>query len=388
MREQPAPGHRRRKRGASCPSRGSSSSTGRHRPRFVRGRRLGRTSSRPPIAAASAPTAAHRVDAVSAGSTRTGRRRVDTTASALVLGPEVDQDRVGLPMCSARWPGGKSAAFRACRSRTSGPGHSANRRVNPLTLSSPSASTWVTSPTIGEPGTSRLADGPAEHRLARRQREGRRRRPVGGHAPQATRTAARSAIVRRGPGGAGSRRTPGARAARRVGAASPAAQQRAGRRRRARRSAGRASTERAERIDPARRRRRQRRSARRDRSTRTWHSTISPPAASTAGIIARSEPPVVRMSSTSRTRSPRRDREPAPELAPGRRRRRRGPPRRRCPASRAGGRSRRRGSRRRSSGRRRGRRAARPSRRGARRPRTPHSSLVAAGSWRTANFSR
>ena len=34
------------------------------------------------------------------------------------------------------------------------------------------------------------------------------------------------------------------------------------------------------------------------------HSTISPPIASTAGSIASSEPPVVRMSSTSRTRSP------------------------------------------------------------------------------------
>ena len=36
----------------------------------------------------------------------------------------------------------------------------------------------------------------------------------------------------------------------------------------------------------------------------TAQPTISPPAASTAGIIASSEPPVVRMSSTSRTRSP------------------------------------------------------------------------------------
>ena len=40
------------------------------------------------------------------------------------------------------------------------------------------------------------------------------------------------------------------------------------------------------------------------RSTSTTHSTISPPIASTAGSIASSEPPVVRMSSTSRTRSP------------------------------------------------------------------------------------
>ena len=40
------------------------------------------------------------------------------------------------------------------------------------------------------------------------------------------------------------------------------------------------------------------------RSTRTTHSTISPPIASTAGTIASSEPPVVRMSSTRRTRSP------------------------------------------------------------------------------------
>ena len=40
-----------------------------------------------------------------------------------------------------------------------------------------------------------------------------------------------------------------------------------------------------------------------DRSARTAHVTISPPNASTAGSIARSEPPVVRMSSTSSTRS-------------------------------------------------------------------------------------
>ena len=44
--------------------------------------------------------------------------------------------------------------------------------------------------------------------------------------------------------------------------------------------------------------------------------TISPPSASTAGIIASSEPPVVRMSSTSRTRSPGLISKPAPELAP------------------------------------------------------------------------
>ncbi len=87
------------------------------------------------------------------------------------------------------------------------------------------------------------------------------------------------------------------------GAAMPAAQPRAGRRRPARTSAGRAprargagrpgrsSGEVSVVVPPL-------------RSTRTAHSTISPPIASTAGSIASSEPPVVRMSSTSSTRSP------------------------------------------------------------------------------------
>ena len=63
--------------------------------------------------------------------------------------------------------------------------------------------------------------------------------------------------------------------------------------------------ERAERVDPAGRWARSASFVPPPlRSTRTTHSTISPPIASTAGSIARSEPPVVRMSSTRRTRSP------------------------------------------------------------------------------------
>ena len=78
---------------------------------------------------------------------------------------------------------------------------------------------------------------------------------------------------------------------------------RAGRRARARRSAAPGATARA----AGRRGRSPARSASTGRRTgppaRT-HSTISPPAASTAGIIASSEPPVVRMSSTRSTFSP------------------------------------------------------------------------------------
>ena len=72
---------------------------------------------------------------------------------------------------------------------------------------------------------------------------------------------------------------------------------------RPRRSAGRAPTGRPG-DSPGRVRGEVRLAIPPDRSTRTWQATISPPSASTAGIIARSEPPVVRMSSTRTTRSP------------------------------------------------------------------------------------
>ena len=123
------------------------------------------------------------------------------------------------------------------------------------------------------------------------------------------------------------------------------------------------------------------------RSTRTTHSTISPPIASTAGSIASSEPPVVRMSSTRRTRSPGSIRKPRRN---SRRRRAVGVadllgedrPDAELAAGLEGEDD--------AAGRRAGdevdqRRAVAV--RGTRAAQKPHSSLVAAGSWRTWNFS-
>ncbi len=120
----------------------------------------------------------------------------------------------------------------------------------------------------------------------------------------------------------------------------------------------------------------------------TKQATISPPAASTAGTIARSEPPVVRMSSTRSTRSPGSIRKPRRNS--------------RCvvpvgvadllgedaaDAELAGGLE----GEDDPAGRRAGddvdeRRAVLPPRAAA--AQKPHSSLVTAGSWRSRNFSR
>ena len=127
---------------------------------------------------------------------------------------------------------------------------------------------------------------------------GRRGRAVARRRPQATRPPARG---RRASGGGGSRgREPRAAApgldGGLAGGAAGAVDVRLVRRQVER-------PERPERVDAAGRRAV---SVWRPplRSTSTRHSTISPPSASTAGIIASSEPPVVRMSSTRMTFSP------------------------------------------------------------------------------------
>ena len=292
--------------------------------------------------------------------TRTARRR-------LVL-DEVARRELGAVLERAR-----------CVNATCSP--SAVRSVNAVTFESPRPRRRRARPSPASVG------GPAGRR-GRRRAGGAGERPRRGATATTTRDGDERPRRARGRGRARSRgrerpcpcspaRGPRARRRRSAGRSPARPRRSAGPAARAR-AAGRPGRSSARSASPGRR------SGRRARA----HSTISPPIASTAGSIASSEPPVVRMSSTSRTRSPGSIRKPRRNS-----RRRavvgRGPPRRRSPGRRAGAPV----SNARITppvvgpGDEVDDVAPSPSSRRCGRPRTPHSSLVAAGSWRTGNFS-
>ena len=185
-------------------------------------------------------------------------------------------------------PGGRAGtdAFSSRPGRTSGPAVGRpEREAADLRRARPSRRSMTTPSTASVPGGGSRGRPPS--RTARRR---------AGHRDDPTRASTKSPSppvhgVRRG-----SRCSPARRAAcrRRSADTSP---------RRARRSAGRAP--RASGAGrPGRSSARSASRGRRSGPPGRRSSTISPPSASTAGSIASSEPPVVRMSSTSRTRSP------------------------------------------------------------------------------------
>ena len=315
-REQPAPGRPtpRKAWGIAVGAVGLRGRRRRDRPRLVRGGRLGRGAEggdrRRPLSLASGATARRR------GGRRRGRP---------FSGPEVDEDRVG-----GRHVLGQVARARSRRRSRASPSTKVRSwpfdrpQREPLDLArGPAESTVVTSPTIGDPGTSKLAEALRRARGARRRRErghGRRLggRPAGGHdEDERDRQPDRGRRSGKAPWGSGPADHPVL--AGRAGAAGRLDRFARGAARTGRgpRLVGRQveDPQGAERVDPPGRGE-VRVVVPPDRSTRTWQSTISPPAASIAGIIARSEPPVVRMSSTRMHPLAARDREAAPELAP------------------------------------------------------------------------
>ena len=208
------------------------------------------------------------------------------------------QTRTGsaVAWCSARWPGGNSVPFSRSRRLNSTSSPPGRRSVNPAT----SAETCAVD---GDDHAGHVGRARRDVRVdaAGLAQEDRRQR---GHDDDPANSTAKSRRVRRstrsGAGGGRAGRAP----------VLPGCIQRVARPRSAGRSPrlARRSAGRAARASAAGRSRPvvgEVSVARPPlRSTSTAHSTISPPSASTAGIIASSEPPVVRMSSTSRTRSP------------------------------------------------------------------------------------
>ena len=302
---------------ASCRSRSSSWSTARRRPRLVRG--LHREASwrrRWPRSA-------------EAGPALLGVLEADATRSPSCSGTR--RGSASHAMCSPRWAGGNSAPFSSVTDAEYEVRPSGVRSVKPRTSVRPSESIE-----LDHDGRPPPAECP-----------GRGRSPPNTAAEPATATTITASATTKSRNVPRSMRVgPSARG--RAGARAPRCVERGpGRalRARARTRLERRQVElpeRTERVGTAGPRRRQRRRGRRcgRRGRRTRRSRR--PSSSTAGIIASSDPPVVRMSSTSSTRSPGSIRNPR-RNSRWVRRRRRGPPPRRSTEHRAGGPSRTRG---------------------------------------------
>ena len=382
------------RRGASCPSRGSSRSA---RDGIVDGSFEGVVGDRgargrDQVRRGAPATAAERSSGRRPVSSGRVLEPVPTTCSPSLVAGSTPAPATASTMCSARCPGGNSAPFSSVPIRNATSGPSAVRSRKPVTLVRPSASMLRRAgPVDGRrPGTrpqGRARDGTAER--ARSDRGRAVADMAGGTGRRAT-ASARTAGHDGRPDAARSRRTPApVPLLPGLTAGSPGRAPRAGRRDPARTSASSSRHSDAERIDAAGRRRGQGRQCRRDRSTRTTHSTISPPsrldrgehreqrAAGGQDVVDEQHPLAGR------------DREPAPELAAGAAVGAMRPPPRRspgCPSWRPVSNA----------------RITPPVVGPATRStvadavvvpvgspaQNPHSSLVAAGSWRTWNFSR